>query len=314
MKRREALKVGGIALSGVAAINFLSLKKSFASVGKNGTAVQKSGDLVAVMGDQPTLMLEKAIAELGGLGQFVKAGDKVVIKPNIGWAKTPEMAANTNPQLVGKLTRMCLEQGASEVLVFDHTCQEWQSCYQLSGIEEEVKKNGGKMLPGNNESYYRDVELPEGTILKSAKIHEALIDCDVWFNMPVLKHHGGAKMSISMKNYMGIIWDRRFFHKEGLHQCIADVNSWNKRPALNIVDAYRTLTQNGPQGKSEADVVQTNAMFVSADPIAVDTAAIKFFGQLKSVKLEDVSHVAMGEAHHIGTTDLSQKNIKRIKL
>ncbi len=314
MKRREVLKVGGIALSGVAAINFLSLQEAYANADKNETAFQKDGDLIAVMGDQPALMLEKAIEELGGIGQFVKPGNKVVIKPNIGWAKTPEMSANTNPVLVGALTRMCLAQGASEVLVFDHTCNEWQSCYELSGIEEEVKKNGGKMLPGNNESYYRDVKLPEGKILKSTKIHEALLDCDVWFNMPVLKHHGGAKMSISMKNYMGIVWDRRFFHKEGLHQCIADVNSWGKRPALNIVDAYRTLTQNGPQGKSEADVVQTNAMFVSADPIAVDTAAIKFFAQLKSVNLEDVSHVAMGEAHHIGTSDLSKKNIKRIKL
>jgi uncharacterized protein (DUF362 family) len=303
-----------MAISGIAAINFFSLQKLYANSGENETALQKDGDLIAVMGDQPILMLERAIQELGGIDKFVKPGDKVVIKPNIGWAKKPEMSANTNPLVVGALTKLCLDHGAAEVIVFDHTCNEWKSCYELSGIKKEVEANGGKMIPGNNESYYTNIDLPHGKILKSTRIHQALLDCDVWFNIPVLKHHGGAKMSISMKNYMGIIWDRRYFHKQGLQQCIADVNSWEKKPALHIVDAYRSLTQNGPQGKSEADVVQTNAMFVSADPVAVDTAAIKFFAQLKPVKLEDVGHVALGEEHHLGTSDLSQKNIKRIKL
>lgn len=310
MKRRNFFKIGGAAAA-VTALDFMSLQKAY---GASGLASQSNGELVAVMGENPAQMIIRAIEELGGIGKFVKAGDKVVIKPNISWAKPVMMAANTNPDLIGAFTKLCLDQGAKEVVVLDHTCNEWKACYKMSGIQKAVEANGGKMAPAHVESYYETVKLPQGKILKETKIHKEIVDCDVWFNVPALKHHFGTKMSISMKNMMGIVWDRRYFHKSGLHQCIADINTWEKKPALHIVDAYRTLTQNGPQGKGPEDVVLTKSLFASYDPVAVDTSAVKFFNQLKPMKLEDVGHLKLGEELNVGSMDLAKKTIKRVKI
>ena len=160
---------------------------------------------------------------------------------------------------------MCLEAGAKEVVVFDHTCDNWQRSYDNSGIEKAVKDAGGRMVPGNDESMYAEIDLPQGVNLKKAKVHKAILDCDVWFNVPVLKHHGGPKMTVSMKNLMGIVWDRRYFHQNNVHQCIADISTLNKKASLNIVDAYRVMKSNGPQGKSLSDIVLTKALFVRSE-------------------------------------------------
>lgn len=306
MKRRNFIK--GLTFSG------LTAGLSIGNLQAESLAVQKEADLVAVMGGEPDVMLRRAMEEMGGIGKYVKKGNKVVIKPNIGWDKAPEMAANTNPILVKELVKQCLSAGASEVLVFDHTCDNWQRSYKNSGIEDAVKEAGGKIVPGNDESMYKEVDLPKGVTLKKAKIHQALLDCDVWFNVPVLKNHGGAKMTISMKNLMGIVWDRQVFHRSNLDQCIADSCTLVKKPALNIVDAYRVLKANGPQGKSEADVATLKTLLVSPDFVAIDTAAIKFFNQVQEMDINRVGYIAKAEELGLGISDLDKLNVKRIKL
>lgn len=310
MKRRDFLRNLGLAgaatilpVQGLQAITHLTSLES-----------DTTPDLIALMGGAPEMMLAKAIGEAGGIGKYVKKGDRVVIKPNIGWDKAPEMAANTNPQLVGALVSMCMVAGAKEVLVFDHTCDNWKASYTNSGIEKAVRDAGGKMIPGNDEGMYQEISLPNAVILKQVKVHKAILDCNVWFNMPVLKNHGGPKMTVSMKNLMGIVWDRRFFHANNLHQCIADIATIKQKPALNIVDAYRTMKTNGPQGKGLADVVETKALFLSKDMVAVDTAAIKFFSQIREMNLDDVQYLAMAQTQKVGTMDLASLNVKRIKL
>lgn len=287
-----------------------------ANVMQAGASSGRSGnyDLVAVMGGEPVEMFRKGIAEMGGMGRYVKKGQKVCVKPNIGWDKAPEMAANTNPLLVAEIVRQCLAAGASEVTVFDHTCDDWRKCYSNSGIEEAAKKAGAKVVPADQESYYKPVSIAKAKILKSTKIHEAILNADVWINVPVLKNHGGAKMSISMKNLMGIVWDRGFFHKNDLQQCIADISSLERRPALNVVDAYRLMKTNGPRGRSEADVVNSKALFLSQDMVAVDTAATNFFNQVREMPLTDVGHLSRGESIGVGTMKLDALKIKRVKI
>ena len=271
-------------------------------------------DLVAVMGGEPEEMFRRGIAEMGGMKNFVKPGMKVAVKPNIGWDKAPELAGNTNPKLVAEIIKQCFDAGASEVTVFDHTCDDWIKCYKNSGIEDAAKAAGAKVMPAHQESYYRAIELPRGKKMKTAKVHEAILDSDVWINVPVLKNHGGANLTISMKNLMGIVWDRGYFHQNDLQQCIADICSMDKMAVLNVVDAYRIVKTNGPRGRSASDVVLTKGLFVSQDIVAVDTAAAKFFNQVRSMPLESVSHLANGQALGIGTMDLDKLNIKRIKI
>lgn len=309
MERRNFIKTA--ILGGLAGAVKLKSNNLFAA---DKMSVSASNDLVAVMGGEPSQMYQKAIEAMGGISKFVKKGAKVVIKPNIGWDKSPELAANTNPQLIEAIVKDCLAAGAAEVTVFDHTCDEWQACYKNSGIEKAAKDAGAKIAFAHDEKYYKSVKLPKGVRLKEVKIHESIVDCDVWINVPILKTHGGARMTISMKNFMGIVWDRRFWHANDLQQCIADCSTYEKMPVLNIVDAYRVMTQNGPKGKGIEDVQIAKALFISTDIVAVDTAAVKFFAQFKEMKLEDVSHIGIAEKMNVGTTNIDKLKVEKIRI
>lgn len=252
-------------------------------------------------------MYRRAIQEMGGMQRFVKRGQRVVVKPNIGWDVPPDRAANTNPDLIGAIVKDCLDAGASRVFVFDNTCDNWQRCYQNSGIEEAVRRAGGQMVPGNLERYYRDVEIPGAQRLKTAKVHEAILDNDVFINVPVLKHHGSTTVTIAMKNLMGIVWDRRYWHRNDLHQCIADFCTYSK-PTLNIVDAYLVMTKNGPKGTSTADLSLMKSLLVSTDIVAIDAASALIFG----TQPENIGHIKIGDEMKIGKMDLSGLNIKRV--
>jgi len=313
MKRRDFIRTGAVAsVSAAFSLNFNGLQAALSS---NKLIIEAIPDMVAVMGGEPAVMLDKALEALGSIGNFVKKGQKITIKPNIGWDRKPELAGNTNPQLIGALVTKCYEAGAASVKVLDHTCDDWIKCYAASGIEDAVKAAGGEMVPANDVSYYsNEITLSKGIKLKSTKIHNEIMNADAWINVPVLKNHGGAKLSCAMKNLMGIVWDRQFFHANDLHQCIADICTYTKKPVLNIVDSYRILFKNGPQGKSEADVATVKALIASTDIVAIDVAALQLFNQVEKLELEAVKHIEMGVSHQLGSSDLTKLNIERIRL
>jgi uncharacterized protein (DUF362 family) len=313
MDRRNflrAIALSGASLTTLKDVDAMSvLTQSFQT-----THAAAKYDLVAVMGGEPEVMFRQAITEMGGMKNFINRGDKVCVKPNIGWDQPPEMGADTNPKLVAEIIKQCFDAGAKEVIVFDHPCDEWRKCYTNSGIEAAAKAAGAKVVPAHQESYYKEVSVPKGKNLKSAKIHEAIVDSDKWINVPCLKNHGGAQLTISMKNYMGIVWDRGYFHANDLQQCIADICTYEKRPVLNVVDAYRIMKTNGPRGKSPSDVVLAKGLFMSQDIVAVDTAAANFFNQVRTIPVESVKHIVNAQALGLGTMDLDKLNIKRIKI
>ena len=288
MDRRDFFKT--VAITGAA----MTIQRSEAMEILTQTINKANGDkpdLVAVMGGEPEVMFRRAISELGGMKQFIKPG-----------------------QLITEIIKQCFAAGAKEVTVFDHTCDDWQKCYKNSGIEAAAKEAGAKVMPAHLESYYKPIDLPKGQKMKKAKVHEAILNCDVWINVPILKNHGGANLTISMKNHMGIVWDRGFFHQNDLQQCIADICTLEKKAVLNVVDAYRIMKTNGPRGRSESDVVLAKGLFISPDIVAVDTAAAKFFNQVREMPLDTVGHLAKGEALKIGTMNIDQLNVKRIKM
>lgn len=282
---------------------------AFSNYGDVLGAFQSQPDLVAVKGGEPDVMLDKALEAMGGMKSFVKKGQKVVIKPNIGWDVEPERGGNTNPKLVGRLIEHCFNAGAKEVYVFDHTCDDWKRCYSTSGIERIVKEKKGIIVPGNTENYYQKVSIPNGKRLKETSVHELILNSDVIINVPILKHHSSSKLSISMKNLMGVVWDRGYWHKNDLHQCMADFATAYK-PTLNIVDAYNVMMKNGPRGVSRADIVQMKSLLISRDMVAADAAAAKLFG----LEPATVNHIKFGADMNIGRMDLSKLDIKRIIL
>lgn len=267
-------------------------------------------DLVAIRNGEPAALFDHGIEALGGMGRFVKKGQKVVVKPNIGWNVPPERAANTNPRLVRRIVEHCLQAGAKEVYVFDHTCDAWRDSYRASGIEQAVKDAGGKLAPGNSESYFQTVAIPGGQRLRRTQEHELVLGADVFINVPVLKSHGGARLSVAMKNLMGVVWDRGEWHSNDLHQCIADFATYRK-PDLNVVDAWNVMLRHGPRGVSTADVVNMRSQLLSTDLVTADAAAARLFG-LKQP--EEVGYIRIAGEMGAGRMDLENLAIRRIVL
>lgn len=305
MNRRDFLKkaVGG----GIAAGSTLAFG-GYANLLAAPATPPATYDLVAVKGGEPDVMFDRAIASLGGMKAFVPGGSKVLVKPNIGWDVPPDRAGNTHPKLVARIVEQCLNAGAVEVSVFDHTCDQWTRCYRTSGIERAVKDAGGKIVSGDSEGYYQTVSIPKGKRLTAAKVRELLLDADVFINVPVLKHHSSSMLTIGMKNLMGVVWDRSYWHRNDLHQCIADFASYRK-PELTVVDAYNVMKRNGARGVSAGDVVPIKSQIVSTDLLAADAAA-RLFGAAP----DDIRHILLAAQMNLGRIDLGSLSINRIKM
>ena len=308
MDRREFIKKSlatGIVTG--SAITFANYSHLFAYPYKS--LFDKPFDLVAIKGGEPDVMFDKGIQSFGGMKTFINKGQTVVVKPNIGWDVNPERAGNTNPILIKRIIQSCFEAGAKYVYVFDHTCDNWKRCYSNSGIESAVKDAGGKVVSGDSEGYYQQVTVKNGKKRTDVKVHELILESDVFINVPILKHHSSADVTISMKNLMGIVWDRGYWHRTNLHQCIADFATYRK-PDLNIVDAYLVMKRNGPRGISKDDVLTLKSQIISSDIVAADAAAAKLFNSNPG----DIDYIRIANEMKIGNMNLDQLNINRIKL
>lgn len=222
------------------------------------------------------LTTRKAINALGGMKRFVKPGQTVVVKPNMGWDRTPELAANTNPLVVRAIVEECLQAGAKKVKVFDRTCNDERRCYQNSGIASALSGLKRVEVKHPEEERYKKVAL-NGTALKEWELYGEAIAADVFINVPVLKHHGLSKLTIGMKNIMGIMGGNRGTIHKNIAVSLADINAVFKTH-LTVVDATRILTAHGPQGGDIKDVKVLNKVLASTDIVAVDAYATTLFG------------------------------------
>jgi uncharacterized protein (DUF362 family) len=302
MDRREFLKKS--ALIGFGA-GLLLLPKGLRNVARLA-AQENYPDLVALKGGTPEAMFDRGIRLLGGMGRFVKNGQTVVIKPNMSWDLPPEYGVNTSPSLVAAVVKHCKDAGARKVIVMDHSIEHWERSGKNSGVLAAATGAGAVFAPAEKESYYQRVSL-NGRRLKETKIHEVLLESDVLISVPVLKTHGGAGLTISMKNLMGCIWNRQAYHLNGLQSCIADF-LYAKKPDLNIIDAYRVVTRNGPRGGSLADVAQMGSLIISPDIVAADTAASALLGR----KEGEVEYIRLAAEAGFGKMNLSRLNIQRV--
>lgn len=235
------------------------------------------GPLVAVsQGTDHAGATRRALDALGGMGRFVRPGQSVVVKPNIGWDRSPEYAATSNPAVVRAVVEECLKAGARKVKVFDRTCNDPRRCYVNSGIEPTLKGIRNVEVKQLEEERFKKVAL-NGRVLKECELYGEALSADVYINLPVAKHHGLSVLTLGMKNVMGILGGNRGAIHQNLDQALADINAVFK-PQLTVIDATRILTAHGPQGGSLADVKVLNRVIASTDMVAADAYATTLFG------------------------------------
>lgn len=300
MNRRDFIKLTAIAGIG------LSIPRNFDSFIAPAEAAEKV-DIAVAHGVSPSTITRAAIDAMGGMKKFVSKGDIVVIKPNIAWDRTPEQAGNTNPEVVGVVVQMCYEAGAKKVKVFDRPVNDPRRCYVQSGIADAAKAAGAD-VSYIDERKFKEMNI-KGEALKSWPLYTEVFEADKVINIPIAKHHGLAKLTMSMKNWMGVMGGSRRTIHQRLDESLVDL-SMAIKPTLTILDAVRILTANGPQGGNLSDVKKMDTVIVGVDQVAVDSFGATLFG----MKGSDLEYVKIGDRAGLGRMDISKLNVKRINV
>jgi len=300
MDRREFLKLS--ALSGCGLI--LGEKLDF-FVPPAGASERYDLVVAQGTGKSPSAITRAALDAFGGIKKFISRGDIVVVKPNIAWDRLPEQAANTNPEVVATIVKLCFEAGAKKVRVFDRSVNDPRRCYKQSGISDAVNSLGAE-VSYIDERRFKDISI-KGQVLKSWPLYKDVFEADKIINVPIAKHHGLAKLTMSMKNWMGIMGGQRGRIHQNIGECLADI-CLVIRPTLTVLDAVRILTANGPQGGDMKDVKRLDTIIVGVDQVAIDSYGATLFG----MKGNDLSYVKAGAAAGIGTMDLARLKIKNL--
>jgi uncharacterized protein (DUF362 family) len=292
MKRREFLRnlaLGGMALRATPAL--FAQPKSFT-------------DLAVIEGDSPGVIAKEALAALGGMSRFVARGDKVVIKPNIGWDRTPELAACTNPEVVKALVELCFDAGAKEVTVMDNSINQAQRCYARSGIAEAAKAAGAK-VPYPNPYRLKKMAL-HGEFLREWEVFTEFVETDKLINVPIAKHHSLSRLTMGFKNWLGAVGGARNQLHQKLDGAMVDLAAFFK-PSLTVLDAYRILTRNGPQGGRASDVKLQKTVVAGVDSVAIDTIGASFF----DVKPDELAYLGIAQKRGLGRTNLETLKIEK---
>ena len=267
-------------------------------------------DILVTKGEDYPGMVRKVVHSMGGIQAFVQKGDKVVIKPNIGWDRNIEQGANTHPLIVAELAKLCLDAGASKVFVFDRTCNEERRCYNNSGIKSTLKEIQDKRirLEYIDDRKFVPVNIKNGKVLKKWSFYKDALEADCYINVPVAKHHSLSGLSLGLKNVMGVIGGRRGRIHYKLGAKLADLNMVVK-PEFIIVDATRVIVRNGPQGGDINDVKKLDTIIGSVDPVAADAYATTLF----RLKPDQIDSTVEAYKRGLGQIDLDKCNIRYLK-
>lgn len=317
MRRREFIQwtaMGSMALMGLSGCG---ANKSSADVGvpkkpaetpaptqtASGGAGQPS--MAIISGNNPDELMERGLQAMGGIGRFVRSGQTVTIKPNFSVPRTPDQAATTNPQLVAALVRRCLGAGAKSVKVVDYPFTNAQMCLENTGIRRAVEAAGGKVYALNRltTDFYTPSQAG-GSVLQSMQYSRDVLEADVFINFPILKHHNGTGLTMALKNTMGLVWDRGFFHRTDLHRTIAELAAF-KKPQLVIMDAIKGITTHGPMGPGT--IREYNQLIFSTDSVAIDAYGAELFGH----KASDIAHI--GIAAELGAGTVNWKSLNPVR-
>lgn len=257
-------------------------------------------EMAVVRGEDPAQLAKLAIEQLGSIHRFISRADVVVIKPNIGWDRTPEQAANTNPLIVAEIVRQCWNAGAKKVVVTDVSCNEPRRCFQRSGIADAAQHEGAEVLLPDLPRF-KDVDL-QGEVLREWPVFDAFLNADKIINVPIAKHHSLTGTTLGMKNWYGILGGPRHQLHQRINESLADLADF-MRPTLTIVDCYRVLMRNGPTGGNLEDVVLKKTLVAGTDPVALDAYVAKAYWNLE---VSALPYLQMAAQRGLGTYEFEK--------
>jgi uncharacterized protein (DUF362 family) len=274
---------------------------------KNYSVPAIAGKTMSVVsGADRTQTVSKAIELLGGIDRFVKHGETVLLKPNIGFARPARIGATSHPDIISEITRLCYEYGkAKKVYVMDNPINDPASCFELSGISAAAAKSGAEIiLPRGN--LFRPVSLKDGKLIQNwPMLYEPLKKVDKIIGIAAVKNHARSGASMTMKNWYGLLGGgRNNFHRD-INTIIVELAMLMK-PTLVILDGTDVMMTNGPTGGSVSDLKKTNIMIAGCDQIAVDA----FGATLLDMTAESLPYLTRAEELKLGTTDY--KSLKPI--
>src|SRR5271157_3935449 len=314
--RREAmlriLRLAGISAGTVAAGYWLS-KRSMRPVEQLVVGARRDHtiaanaalpELAVIRGGNPRELVQRALQELGGIRRFIGRTDVVIVKPNIAWDRTPEQAANTNPEAVAEVVRQCWQAGAKRVIVTDVSCNEPRRCFQRSGIQAAARAEGAEVILPDPE-LFREVDL-NGVVLKSWPVFTPFLEADKIFNLPIAKHHVLTGCTLGMKNWYGILGGQRNRLHQQIHQSLADLASF-MLPTVTLIDCYRILLRNGPTGGNLEDVALKKTIVAGTDPVAIDAYVAKAYWNLDP---EHLLYLQIAAGRGLGTVDFEKLQVK----
>lgn len=307
--RRESIKKllrvsGCLTFSGAAAFASNSAGSGRPATANNGFMVEGVGETSDYDVKELT---RKTFEAAGGISKFISKGDVVVVKPNISWARRPEMAASTNPTVMEAVVELCQEAGARKVRIADNTIHDARRCFALTGAGM-VAKNTGADLIYPRSSLMRRMKL-QGNRLDIWPVFVPLVEADKVINLPVAKHHSLSVLTLGMKNWIGAVGGRRNKLHQDIHMTIVDLAQFFN-PTVTLIDGIRIMTRNGPSGGSTSDVVQKNTLILSNDPVAADARAARLFGR----KPEQIGFIKLGQKWGLGTYDFQKLTRKKVTL
>lgn len=329
LSRRQLLEVGGGAalLGGLYGIGFLNDNAPGAPHNRHVPRPTENDIVVAEGGPNDyAATTERAIDEFGGIEKFVKPGDRVVLSPNMGWMRTPEQAATTHPDVLRKVVELCERAGARKITCVDYTLDDWHQAFDICGATQAVRNTKASLLSPTDARMYGDVNVPsfvpakftdgtpytvyhhENRIMQ--KIPHEILNADSFICIPIVKDHEAAVITVAMKKLMGNIWNRKDYHRYGLHNCIAELNCM-LRPTLIVTDATRVLQTRGPKGPGEVTV--PNKVMCGLDPVAMDSYATQFL-TVKGITPDQVPHLMIANQLGRGEIDMDKLKIKEVTL
>jgi uncharacterized protein (DUF362 family) len=317
LSRREFVtRVGlGVGLTGLAAGGFsllsqTSLANPQASVQLPHTVYHPRGlhkDIVLIHGTQIRMMLERGFQALGGGEKIIPKNSTVLLKPNVGFERPPELAVTTNPDVMASLTQLCFAFGAKRVIITDNPVNNASACFRRSQIKERVEAVGGEVIVPVSSHFVRGM-VPEEYLFRNVDIlAQPYLEADVVINVPIIKDHSLSQVSLALKGWMGLMGEGRQHLHRNMQQAIAEMGDCF--PAtLTIEDGMRILMSNGPTGGSLSDVKQQNVLIMSRDPVAADALATTLMDR----QPVSIPYFQLAQEAHVGRMDYRSLRMEEI--